>query len=171
MLSFFALFIIAGIYTIIYFIINYSIIGIITGIFVILFISYELYRMEKYRIIFQDNGIFVSDFKQDNRVQLQRKMFIEYKNITGINITRSINNSDDEYINAPSGFVGKSHLEIFCKEKQKKRIFFMYFSKKQKVEIIDEIKLRMKESNSNTVIPDSREFAKNVPKCSFETKE
>lgn len=90
--------------------------------------------LDKHHITFDDTKCFSpSDWQRKNE-RIQFKTVIFYEEIADIKLILSKNNSLDHRIDSimPSTSVLKPYFEITCKDGSRKRIFAMYFSKRQK---------------------------------------
>lgn len=124
------------------------------------------FRFEKHRIVFDENQIFVPDDWAGKDDKIQFETMIAYDEIQDVQLIRSEKNSRGGSITSPmpSSSYMKPYLEFTCKNGKKKRIFILYFTKKQREKIIDEIKLRMQHAGNGVALPPTSEMIANLPK-------
>lgn len=116
--------------------------------------------LDKHHITFDDTKCFSpSDWQRKNE-RIQFKTVIFYEEIADIKLILSKNNSLDHRIDSimPSTSVLKPYFEITCKDGSRKRIFAMYFSKRQKIKIINEFKKRMASVGNDVVLPSAEDL-------------
>lgn len=126
--------------------------------------------LDKHHITFDDTKCFSpSDWQRKNE-RIQFKTVIFYEEIADINLILSKNNSLDHRIDSimPSTSVLKPYFEITCKDGSRKRIFAMYFSKRQRIKIINEFKKRMASVGNDVVLPSAEELVAKQGKIGFE---
>jgi len=129
-------------------------------IFPFCFVLFTFIRFEHHRIVFLNKSISIPDDWLGMRSKIQFKTIIHYDEIEDVRIIWSEENSVNERIpiQMPSSLVLKPYLEITCKDGKTKRIFVMYFTRKQKIKIIDEIKSRVYQSGDTRVFKDTLEI-------------
>ena len=66
------------------------------------------------------------------------------------------------------GALQKRYFEITCKDGSRKRILAMYFSKRQRIKIINEFKKRMASVGNDVVLPSAEELVAKQGKIGFE---
>lgn len=132
----------------------------------VLFCLYTFIRFEHLNIIFKDQFFYIPDDWMWKRDKIQFKTVVEYSQIIDIKLIRSPFNSKGKRIESslPSSGVLKPYIEIISKNDKKKRICVMYFTKSQRIKIIDEIKIRMVKCGNNSPIGNSKDIVKALPK-------
>ncbi|MFR5833552.1 MAG: hypothetical protein ACLUE6_06385 [Acutalibacteraceae bacterium] len=126
--------------------------------------------LDKHHITFDDTKCFSpSDWQRKNE-RIQFKTVIFYEEIADIKLILSKNNSLDHRIDSimPSTSVLKPYFEITCKDGSRKRILAMYFSKRQRIKIINEFKKRMASVGNDVVLPSAEELVAKQGKIGFE---
>ncbi|MGI6768572.1 MAG: hypothetical protein ACOX43_05785 [Bacilli bacterium] len=112
-------------------------------LFPVLFCLYTFIRFEHNRIVLNEKYIFMPDDWLSWKEKIQYKVTIYYDEITDINLVKTHTNSSGKRIKrAP--IIPLTFLEFKCSDGSYKRIFILYFTKKQRIKIINEIKKRMK---------------------------
>lgn len=104
---------------------------------IFLFIQYE-----HNCIIFKEKYIYILDDWLFSREKIQYKTIIEYAKIDEINIIKANQNSLGKKINRKF-IIPLEFMEFRCKNGEIKRIFFTYYTKKQKAKILKEVKKRI----------------------------
>lgn len=124
------------------------------------FVLFTFIRFEHHRIVFFNKYISIPDDWLGMRSKIQFTTIIHYDEIEDVRIIWSENNSVNDRIpiQMPSSLILKPYIEIMCKDGNTKRIFIMYFTRKQKIKIIDEIKSRVYQSDDNRIFQDTLEI-------------
>lgn len=132
-------------------------------IFPFCFVLFTFIRFEHHRIMFLDKSILIPDDWLGKRSKIQFKTIIPYDEIQDIRMIRSEKNSINKRIpiKMVSSRVLKPYIEITCKDGNNKRIFIMYFTRKQRIKIIDEIKFRVNQSGNKMKFKDTLEIVDN----------
>lgn len=114
--------------------------GFIASIFGFFYTSYSFVRMAKNRIILDNTKIYVPNHWGGKDYKLQYELHISYLDINNIYLVLSNRNS----LNKPLKWatLPMAYIVIDCNDKTQKNINVFYYSKKQVIQIIDEIKKR-----------------------------
>ncbi|MFA6860605.1 MAG: hypothetical protein WCR30_04380 [Clostridia bacterium] len=131
-------------------------IGMLAGLFTVMFMGYTFIRFARNKIILDKNEIFVPDHwgNKDNKIQYETHVpYLEIKNIFMIITTNNSLNKPAKWIFTPMPYI------VFdCKDKKQRAINVFYFSKKQIIKIIDESITRAQELGNNLEIKTGNEI-------------
>ena len=130
----------------------------------LVYIFLNILSFAKHRIVFDEKKIFVPGDWQGRNIKVQYKMSVSYKDIIDFKIIKSANNSKNETItaNVLSSGVLKPYLELTLRNGDKQRAYILFFTKKQRVKIIDELKRRLIAVGNNIELPSTAEMIKAV---------
>lgn len=125
---------------------------------------------DSHHIKFDEEKCFSPTDLRLRNEKLQYKTVVYYDEIADIKLILSRHNSLDKPIGTFSMFsaLQKRYFEITCKDGSRKRIFAMYFSKRQKIKIINEFKKRMASVGNDVVLPSAEELVAKQGKIGFE---
>lgn len=138
-------------------------------IFGTVFTLYTFVRFVHFRIVFREESIFVPSDWQSPEYRIQYKTIIRYDEIEEIHMIRSTMNSLNKPITGLllSSNVLKPYIEFTTKEGKKKRIFISYFTRRQRIKVIDEVKRRMLLVGNNRPINDTISIVNDLPSGGF----
>lgn len=136
----------AALYVVIEFIRSYNKIadalewaGFIAAILAIILLAYLIIRLIRNRIVLEINNIYVPAYWGKNINKTQHKIKINYEEIQDIAIIASNKNSLNTAI---SHFATMPYIVFHCKDGSQNAVNIQFYSKKQVIAIIDEIKVR-----------------------------
>lgn len=124
--------------------------------FVLVFLLYTLFRFTRNRIILGTNEVFVPEHWGNKNSKIQFETYIKYEEIKNIYLISSSNNSlnkNSKFIITPMPYI------IFdCRDGSQKAINVYYYSKKQVINLIDNIIERAKSLNNDLNIKSGAEI-------------
>lgn len=113
--------------------------------------------IEKPIVVFKEAFVCVNGTKRKRQMDIfdatQYKMRVNYEDIIGLRFIYAGNNRTGDFADKPYTMMGrlqknlKISLEILQKNRKREYIFFYYFSKKQRIAIINELKARVGQYN------------------------
>lgn len=117
-------------------------IGMLAGLFTVIFMGYTFIRMARNRIILNESEIFVPENWGNKNNKIQYETHIYYAEIQKIFIISSDKNS----LNKTSRwiFTPMPYIVFECEDDKQKAINVFYYSKKQVIRILDETITRAK---------------------------
>lgn len=121
-----------------------------------LFMAYTFMRFARNRIILNQNEVYVPKHWGNSKQKIQFETHIKYEEINDIYLVMSTNNSlnqESKWIFTPMPYI------VFeCGNGIQKAINVYFYSKKQVVNIIDEIIKRAKTVNNNRLVKDGNQI-------------
>lgn len=130
------------------------IIGLIFCIYT--FITLELPVVLKKDCIFMPSDMSLKSQK------IQFKVSIRYDEIEQIRLIHTTQNSLGGRIPRYTWASELTYMEFLCKDGKRKRIFVLYHTKRQRIKMINEIKIRMKQVGNNAEIGEATEIVNNI---------
>ncbi len=109
----------------------------ISSIIGIIYFSYKLLHVFRRKIVLFENGIYVQEDIGGKGIKLQYALDIKYNDIQSIKITVDSNNSLNQYMRFV--ITPMPNIVLCLNSEKKARINVYYYSKKQTIEIIDQI--------------------------------
>ena len=121
-----------------------------------MFFTYTFIRFARNRIILKLDEVFVPEHWGSDKQKTQFETHIKYEEINNIYIISSTNNSlnkESKWIFTPMPYI------IFeCENNIKKAINVFYYSKKQVINIIDEVVQRVKTLNNKKLLKNGKQI-------------
>lgn len=122
----------------------------------IIFIAYTFIRLARNRIILKSDEIFVPEHWGSSEQKIQFETHIKYEEINNIYIITSTKNSlnkESKWIFTPMPYI------VFeCENNIKKAINVFYYSKKQVINMIDEVIQRAKSLNNKKLLKNGKQI-------------
>lgn len=128
----------------------------ISAILGLAFISYLFIKMAKNRIILKSTEIFVPANWGNKKSKIQYETKISYKEIQNIFMISSYKNSINQ--KTEWVFIPMPYIVFDCSDNKQKAINVYYYSKKQIIKIIDEIRIRAKNLGNNNLSKSGNEI-------------
>ena len=110
----------------------------VIGIVVIAIMLFQIVRICFHRVMFSETEIRVPNDKLEKAARIQYETVIPYAEIVDIRLIASSNDSRNKPITArtPNSLSPKTYFEFLMSSGEKKRVFILYFSKKQREKML-----------------------------------
>ena len=121
-----------------------------------IFMVYTFIRFARNRIVLKSDEIFVPAYWGNNKQKLQFETHIEYSKIYNIRMITGTSNSLNK--ESKQLFTPMPYIIFDCDDNKQMAINVFYYSKKQVIQIIDEIIKRAKTLNNNRLTKDGNQI-------------
>lgn len=118
-------------------------------------VSLEIFSMIKFKICFKENNLIVKSSGIYTNEKIQKELQIEYSDILSISLLKSKNDSCDKPIKNKlrlNTLVYKNYINLTTTKGCVNRIYVTYFSKRQIIKIVEEIKYRCSTVGNDNLI-------------------
>ena len=126
--------------------------------------TYTLINISKFCILFDQDSVFMPNDWYGRNLRTQYKTKVKYAEISKIELIKSSNNSLNKKINKAHFITAfnKPYLQLTLHNGQVKRFLLLFFTKKQWIKIVDELKRRLIAVGNNIELPSTAEMIKAV---------